>query len=86
MELLQQPFYYKVRHGLLQIETGITKRNEFITNCDRYYKVRWLLQIATVQGAHPSLRWPAYSVLKFVYVTSHLRRALLSGAPLPPPP
>ena len=31
---LRQLFYYKLRHG--------------ITNRDRYYKVRWLLQIATV--------------------------------------
>ena len=28
-----QRFYYKVRHGLLQIATGITK-------CDDYYKMR----------------------------------------------
>ena len=47
---LRQLFYYKVRHGILQIATGITKCDGFITNCDRYYKVRWLLQIATVQG------------------------------------
>ena len=45
----RQLFHYKVRHGLLQIATGITKCDGFITNCDRYYKVRWLLQIATVQ-------------------------------------
>ena len=45
---LRQLFYYKVRHGLLQIATGITKCDGFITNRDRYYKVRWLLQIATV--------------------------------------
>ena len=45
---LRQLFYYKVRHGLLQIATGITKCDGFITNCDRYCKVRWLLQIATV--------------------------------------
>ena len=37
---LRQLFYYKVRHGLLQIATGITKCDRFITNCDRYYKVR----------------------------------------------
>ena len=37
---LRQLFYYKVRHGLLQIATGITKCDGFITNCDRYYKVR----------------------------------------------
>ena len=45
---LRQLFYYKVRHGLLQIATGITKCDGFITNRDRYYKVRLLLQIATV--------------------------------------
>ena len=37
---LRQLFYYKVRQGLLQITTGITKCDGFITNCDRYYKVR----------------------------------------------
>ena len=37
---LRQLFDYKVRHGLLQIATGITKCDGFITNCDRYYKVR----------------------------------------------
>ena len=31
---LRQLFYYKVRHGLLQIATGITKYDGFITNCD----------------------------------------------------
>ena len=40
---------YKLRHGLLQITTGITKCDGFITNRDRYYKVRLLLQIATVK-------------------------------------
>ena len=30
---LRQLFYYKVRYGLLQIATGITK-------CDDYYKLR----------------------------------------------
>ena len=30
---LRQLFYYKVRHGLLQIATGITK-------CNDYYKLR----------------------------------------------
>ena len=32
-------FYYKVRHGLLQIATDITKCDKFITNFDRYYKL-----------------------------------------------
>ena len=31
---LRQVFHYKVRHGLLQIATGITKCDGFITNCD----------------------------------------------------
>ena len=34
---------------LLQSATGITKCDNFITKCDRYYKVRRLLQSATVQ-------------------------------------
>ena len=37
---LRQLFYYKVRYGLLQIATGSTKCDRFITNCDRYYKAR----------------------------------------------
>ena len=36
----RQLFYYKVRHGLLQIATGITKCDGFITKCDDYYKLR----------------------------------------------
>ena len=51
---LRQLYYYKVRHDLLQIATGITNCDGFITNWDRYYKVRWLLQIATV---HLALRF-----------------------------
>ena len=39
--------YYKVWQVLLQSATGITKCDSFITKCDRYYKVRWLLQSAT---------------------------------------
>ena len=31
----------------ITLKTGITKCDEFITNCDRHYKVRPLLQIAT---------------------------------------
>ena len=31
---LRQLLYYKVRHGLLQIATGITKCDGFIANCD----------------------------------------------------
>ena len=40
--------YYKVRQVLLQSATGITKCDNFIKKCDRYYKVRRLLQSATV--------------------------------------
>ena len=37
---VRQLFYYKVRQVLLQSATGITKCDNFITKCDRYYKVR----------------------------------------------
>ena len=40
--------YYKVRQVLLQSATGISKCDNFITKCDRYYKVRRLLQSTTV--------------------------------------
>ena len=33
----------------LHIATGIRKRDGLITNCDSYYKVRRLFQIATAQ-------------------------------------
>ena len=46
---VRQLFYYKVRQVLLQSATGITKCDNFITKCDRHYKVRRLLQSATVQ-------------------------------------
>ena len=51
----RQLFYYKVWHGLLQVATGVTKCDEFITNCDRYYKIRWLLQIAAVHNFNQNL-------------------------------
>ena len=38
---LRHLFYYKVRHGLLQIATSITK-------CDDYYKLRQVLQSAMI--------------------------------------
>ena len=42
LSLLQSAMdnYYKVRRCLLQIAAGITKCDGFITNSDRYYKVR----------------------------------------------
>ena len=39
---VRQLFYYKLRQVLLQSATGITKCDNFITKCDRYYKVRRL--------------------------------------------
>ena len=36
---------------LLQNVTVITKYNDFITKCDSYYKMRRLLQIATVRSS-----------------------------------
>ena len=44
---VRQLFYCKVRQLLLQSVTGINKCDNFITKCDRYYKVRRLLQSAT---------------------------------------
>ena len=40
---LQQLFYYKVRHGLLQIATGITK-------CDDYYKLRQYIRSKIIKN------------------------------------
>ena len=65
---LRQLFYYKVRHGLLQIATGITKCDEFITNSNRYYKVRWSLQIATVHMSK------VFDSLDHNYLLTKLRR------------
>ena len=48
---VRQLFYYKVRQVLLQSATVITKCDNFITKCDSYYKVRRLLQSATVHRA-----------------------------------
>ena len=45
---MRQDFYYKMRQFFLQNATIITNYNNFITKCDSYYKVRRLLQIATV--------------------------------------
>ena len=44
--------YYKVRQVLLQSATAflLQSATSVITKCDRYYKVRRLLQSATVQG------------------------------------
>ena len=39
---VRQLVYYKVRQLLLQSATGITKCDNFITKCNRYYKVRRL--------------------------------------------
>ena len=48
--------YYKVRQVLLQSATGITKCDNFITKGDRYYKVRRLLQSATVHTCVPCVQ------------------------------
>ena len=49
---------------LLQSTTGITKCDNFITKCDRYYKVRRLLQSTTVH-THPPFQ--AHGVFRTVY-------------------
>ena len=41
---------------LLQSATSITKCDNFITKCDRYYKVRRLLESATIQTGYPFQR------------------------------
>ena len=42
--------YYKVGQVLLQSATGITKCVNFITKCDRYYKVRQYKHVVVVQN------------------------------------
>ena len=52
---VRQLFYYKVRQGLLQSATGITKCDQFlqsatgITKCDDYYKVRQNIRVLFCQ-------------------------------------
>ena len=48
---MRQLFYYKMRQKL------ITKCDNFIAKCDSYYKMRPLLQIATVQCLNPFNAW-----------------------------
>ena len=45
---------WQIAAGLLQIAIGIVNCYKFITNCDSYYKLRRLLQIATEQS---SIEW-----------------------------
>ena len=56
---VRQPFLQnqKVRQVLLQSSTGTTKRNNFITKCDRCYEVLRLFQSATEQGDPINLKW-----------------------------
>ena len=67
MELLQIATAWFITKGdgpLLQIATAflLQSATRFITNYDRYYKVRWLLQIATVQRSSESM---VYAFLHF---------------------
>ena len=68
---VRQLFYYKVRQVLLQSATGITKCYNFITKCDRYYKVlqfyykvRQVLQSATIVTKCDSTYAPAITEQK----------------------
>ena len=54
---------------LLQNATVITNCDDFISKCDSYYKMRRLLQIATLQFG--------YGVLLFTISQEHLWRAAL---------
>ena len=57
---LRQLFYYKVRHGLLQVAAGITK-------CDDYYKLRQYIQTLLVMW------YSAYSLqsISKIYVPNY---------------
>ena len=44
-------FLLKYATVLLQNTTGITKRDDFITKCESYYKMRYLLQNVSVQSS-----------------------------------
>ena len=57
---LRQLFYYNVRHGLLQVATGITK-------CDDYYKLQQYIQTLLVMW------YSAYSLqsLSKIYVSNY---------------
>ena len=46
---MRQVFFSQNATVLLQNATVITNGDYFITKCDSYYKMRGLLQIATVQ-------------------------------------
>ena len=64
---LRQLFYYKVRHGLLQVATGITK-------CDDYYKLQQYIQTLLVMW------YSAYSLqsLSKIYVPNYWPREFWS--------
>ena len=47
---MSQVFYYKMRQFYYKTATFIKKCDNFITKCDSYYKMRGLLQIATVHS------------------------------------
>ena len=78
MELLQiatAQFITKCDRLLLQIATAflLQSATRFITNCDRYYKVRWLLQIATVHGLTPLEKCQFFELLKFFFYSVQRR-------------
>ena len=70
---VRQLFYYKVRQVLLQSATGITKCDNFITKYDRYYKVRRLLQSATVHTLCETVLIPEVVILKSHILYDHYR-------------
>ena len=54
---LRQLFYYKVRHVLLQIATGIAK-------CDDYYKLRQLSLLQSAMDSYYKLRQLFYYMVR----------------------
>ena len=91
--MLRQHFL-TLDQGLLQNSTVITNCNNFLTKCDSYYKMQYLLQIASVHTQTPknakNLRrfWgfqnyvqqfiPNYSTIKCTHRT--LERTLTQGS------
>ena len=92
---LRQLFYYKVRHGLLQIATGITKCDKFITNCDSTTRphsqwskggavVRALASHQCGPGSNPGV--DAIYGLSLLLVPSIALRSFSAGTPVFPFP
>ena len=83
-------FYYKMYFAtvLLQNNAVFTNCNDCITKCDSYYKMRRLVQIATVQNVCLKFklfsllfqnlhfnRWPRFTEYTFLYKKNALQKS-----------